>query len=114
MWLGTFSQYGIFILLLLHWLETLDSSLLLPSVLILVLSPNVILFSCWSVSFFIKPITVTNLHSIQRDYSTALIHSKGGWMGGDIISENSSWESYIIALGKNLKTSTKMYADHCS
>ena len=39
----------------------------------LALLPNLILFSYCSVSFFIKSITVINLHSVQKDNSTAKV-----------------------------------------
>lgn len=53
-------------------LDSRDFALLLPGILSLVLPPKFILFSYWPVGIFIKPITATNLHSVQRDYSTVV------------------------------------------
>lgn len=67
MWLGTFSQHSMPILLVSESAQdSSDSSLLPPSILSLTLLPNLILFRYWPVRFFIKPVTATYGNTVKR------------------------------------------------
>lgn len=55
------------------WLTDIlsDSSLSYPTIFSFAFPSNFILFNYWPVHLFIKPVTMANLHSVQRDYFTA-------------------------------------------
>lgn len=104
MWQYLFPTWYVYLLLPLHLLVTRPSWFLM-----FCFSPeapsNLYLPSCWPFNPFLKPILVTNLHSVLRDYSTAacyllvvqlsiLVEPRVQW---EILSQNikvaGSWRS---------------------
>lgn len=100
MWQYLFPTWSVHYLLFLRLLVTRPScfptSCFSPQV-----PSNLYLPNCWPLNPFLKPILVTNLHSVLRDYSTAscyllvvqlsvLVEPRGQWK---ILSQNIRWQA---------------------